>query len=1300
MKAVVAAVGLVAVLSAGAEAVTGVWTGAGADGKWTNAANWQDGVIPGRYQGASAVEGDWNGEAVFSSVADGAQTTVDLTGLKSIARITVRGADAPKFTFGTSASQKLPLEALTANDNWIKVESGVVNAPEFVAFVEFGWHERADDSRESVTAVRNDSSATLKFHQIGDSGWIDHDSGTGGTAVSRSLRWQGTGLIEVDGIWKYQNVYYSDSHKLVFENPTGVKFLQSLTLNGICEFRENARMEIAKDAVVTVNRANPSASYLDSRRLFGYSPFTIEGDGTLRLISRSVVHIDSACSDGTLACKVDYTTDTKSAATDAQTVYADGSLTLASGDNTFTAGLYLYGALDAGEIRLPSIGKIGSSSSVGGVTTLVSCNKGAFSFVGTAVDETDRTFEIGTVKWPSNLKRDTHQLTLNQNGSGALEVTSDLAISTTPTDKKHLLTLGGDGSADATWSGVLANKGAGYALSLTKAGSVRWILDGADTYTGATLVKGGTLALGANGSIAASSGVTLQNGATFEVVSGSKSIASLAVSGGSNTLKLGAGATLDVGALTADGTGRVKVELGAGATLCSSTIKDAAAPAWLTLNGSGVYFDADGKAGVQPATVEISARGGVIPNDQPDAIVGITSAGTSGDVTVADGADATVAALLQRTDTAANVALAGRTLTVGKLGIEQDGADLTLGGGTIAPKNGDLVLVNTRTDATLTVGGTLDLGTTGVLVKEGDGEAKLSGTTSTPFAADVQAGQLALDGGAQVTVGAKQVTVGSRLGESASLKIENATVGMLEDKAAYPDGLSIVVGSGGGVGALEIGAGAVVTAAVNVGAAAAGVYGQGALYLTDGSLVVPAVPGFSYIGFPVSPYIGGYVRIDGGDHKILNKVRLARQNYASFVVEQTGGKVAFSGGLDMGESSYTASHYYMTGGTNTTSVMCLPGLYWSAKGARSVLTLDGDCLYSVNNGESRSTVACGNPQNDPVDYGTETVFNLRGGVLKVGALTKCNAYAILPEATKCYVNFDGGTLHTVRKDCLFGAPTCRVDRVTTYAKGATIKVEKQFFATNHTEIAGPTGCGVENVVWKGTPAASRTYSGAPMVVIYDRAGKGHGATAFAKFDRATGKVTDVIMTSEGFDYEEPYAEIRCGVRGNATDGWLENACELTDANRVSGGLTKTGEGTLVMAAACTYTGDTVLKEGTLTMSGADATLASPVVLAGGRLEVKDGAAMPNLKFSATGDPVTYANDLPDLPCTILVDVTDAPWKSRTLATFTGAFSADKATVQVVGAENPGDWSARFVTMTDGAKVLRLSANRGVMIFVR
>jgi autotransporter-associated beta strand protein len=84
------------------------------------------------------------------------------------------------------------------------------------------------------------------------------------------------------------------------------------------------------------------------------------------------------------------------------------------------------------------------------------------------------------------------------------------AIALSGTNTSRTFTLTGTNTGNNTLTGILGDNGTGP-TSLVKSGSGTWVLAGANTYTGGTVVSGGTLTL--TGSLA--SGVVVQNGGTL-----------------------------------------------------------------------------------------------------------------------------------------------------------------------------------------------------------------------------------------------------------------------------------------------------------------------------------------------------------------------------------------------------------------------------------------------------------------------------------------------------------------------------------------------------------------------------------------------------------------------------------------------------------------------------------------------------------------------------------------------------------------------------------------------------------------
>ena len=90
------------------------WTGA-ENGFWTNANNWAEGRVPGRYfvpdgNGGFLTNGTTGCTAVFGDQLSGEKATaIDFDGVYSISNLTTSGTSA-RYTYGTDADQMIPIE--------------------------------------------------------------------------------------------------------------------------------------------------------------------------------------------------------------------------------------------------------------------------------------------------------------------------------------------------------------------------------------------------------------------------------------------------------------------------------------------------------------------------------------------------------------------------------------------------------------------------------------------------------------------------------------------------------------------------------------------------------------------------------------------------------------------------------------------------------------------------------------------------------------------------------------------------------------------------------------------------------------------------------------------------------------------------------------------------------------------------------------------------------------------------------------------------------------------------------------
>jgi fibronectin-binding autotransporter adhesin len=214
-----------------------------------------------------------------------------------------------------------------------------------------------------------------------------------------------------------------------------------------------------------------------------------------------------------------------------------GTLTLNSANasyNTFSGAVTITG----GVISAAYLANGGSNSDIGAATNAAAnivFNGGALRYFGSGAS-INRSFTINTTGG-----------SIDASGSGALTLSGGPALAYGGSGTRTF-TLAGSNTGSNTFGYVLADNGG--ATSLSKSGDGKWILSGANTYTGATTVNAGTLAAGAvTSAFGSNSAVTIANasGAVLDITGFSNSIGSLTGGGGAGgSIVLGA-ATLIVG---------------------------------------------------------------------------------------------------------------------------------------------------------------------------------------------------------------------------------------------------------------------------------------------------------------------------------------------------------------------------------------------------------------------------------------------------------------------------------------------------------------------------------------------------------------------------------------------------------------------------------------------------------------------------------------------------------------------------------------------------------------------------------
>ncbi|MFA6289537.1 MAG: autotransporter-associated beta strand repeat-containing protein [Opitutaceae bacterium] len=208
-----------------------------------------------------------------------------------------------------------------------------------------------------------------------------------------------------------------------------------------------------------------------------------------------------------------------------------------------------------GTMEVTTLANGGSASSIGGSSNVAAnlvINGGTLKYTGAATS-TDRLFQVGETTTATTG-------TINASGTGAVNFSNTDALTygtvgTTGVAQTRHLVLTGTNTGDNTLSAAIGNNGSASngnsAVSVTKNGTGRWMVAGANTYTGATTVTDGTLALGANNAFSANSAIVLTAG-TVDLQSFSTSAESLSFNAGS-TLKFDLDASGNLTALLALG---------------------------------------------------------------------------------------------------------------------------------------------------------------------------------------------------------------------------------------------------------------------------------------------------------------------------------------------------------------------------------------------------------------------------------------------------------------------------------------------------------------------------------------------------------------------------------------------------------------------------------------------------------------------------------------------------------------------------------------------------------------------------
>jgi autotransporter-associated beta strand protein len=351
------------------------------------------------------------------------------------------------------------------------------------------------------------------------------------------------------------------------------------------------------------------------------------------------------------------------------------------------------------------------------------------------------------------------------------------------------ITLNPGNAVTTTYSGIIADGAAG--MTLTKSGTGTQVLQGANTYTGATTVNAGKLTLDystQDNSKLSDTGALALGFGTLELAGGTHTevVASTTLTGNTFVTRSSGTAVLALGAVS--GTGSVDFSAANIATTTTPNNALGVLP-FATIGGSDLAAN-DGSGNIVAFTgySDIAARGpSTVPNNV-NAIVRIFGDGTSGNINLA-ATTTTINSLLQSNASfAATIDTAGKTLATKAVSVGSSAESLNIGAAAgdgvlrSSVAGGTLGLTSANAAKPLTINAVIaDNSTPSGVSTSGAGTVVLAGTNTYTGATLAGDGTLQLSGS---LTGSAVSVVGDAVLDQTSTGIISGAVGLAHNSTA------------------------------------------------------------------------------------------------------------------------------------------------------------------------------------------------------------------------------------------------------------------------------------------------------------------------------------------------------------------------------------------------------------------------------------------------------------------------------------------------------------------------------------
>lgn len=711
-----------------------------------------------------------------------------------------------------------------------------------------------------------------------------------------------------------------------------------------------------------------------------------------------------------------------------------------------------------------------------------------------------------------------------------------------------LSTLTINNTAAVSLPAVLGGKGLNENnLALVKSGAGMLTLSGANTYTGGTTVNAGTLRLDYSTSdkskLVDASTLTINSGA-IDLAGGTHNevIGSLVITGTTevNITRSSGAATISLGNVTRTSTGTLNIA--AAGIVQTSLANDGFGklPSWITINGQPAANDGNGNIiAFVPTYVDVNRLGGQITSNA-FANIKIVNGGTSGDVTPLVGGLTEIDSLLQSATAGPVVVTLGFTDTLrlgptGPLSLPTGASNLTIQGGNLTAGGADDTsgILNFTSEGLIAVSSLINDNGTGVvsLKKNGSGILELNASNYYSGGLTLLAGELRINHQEAMGGSGPFVINGGSIDNTSGLPISS----VITFPQTWNNSFTFIGSSDLAFPTGNITLGNNLTVTVNSNTLSIGGNVNGASTLTKAGAGTLTIAGGSWTGD--TTVTGGLLEIDNK----TNDVRYVVGTGATL-------KVGYSTG-----TGYANSNIKLTGD----GVSATTGLY-----------LKGGRTYNA----SGSIELLGAPTTIR-QYGTGLaslgIFDINGNAI-VGSVassgTEIDAnIQLVSSGYGMSVNIPSGA-NTATGDLVVNGPL-NVTSLGFYKRGAgSVKLNGAAnTATTAVQIQeGSVITGIADAL--GANAALPISVGAKLLLngYSQAAGDLSGAGSVANGSATAATLTIKQVTDQTFS----------GVLGGS------------GANENNFALVKSGAAKLTLTGANTYTGDTSITAGTLSISSA------------------------------------------------------------------------------------------------------------------